>query len=301
MFSNISFEYPYVLLLIFVFIFCSFYCKAKSATLLFPHLNMIKQTNKTNDFIQVFLKYLVLVFSLVALASPVKKEDTINIKNSGVNMIMDLDLSGSMNERDLDIFNRSKTRFDVVKEIVADFIKKRISDNIGLVVFADSVLMASPISFDKDSQAQLVKYLEVGMVGQRTALLDSLAQSINILKNNAAKSNIIILLSDGEDTASSIPFDVIKRMIKKYKVKVYTVGIGNSNQYLLKELASISKAKSYTAYSKDDLETIYEDINKEEKSEIDHNKIILKKYLFFFPLFMASIALLLLIYLKNKE
>ncbi len=301
MFDNISFEYPYVLLLILFFVFCSFFCKAKSATLLFPHLNMIKEANKTNDFIQVFLKYLVIVFSILALASPVKKEDTINIKNSGVNIIMDLDLSGSMRQRDLDRNNRAKTRFDVVKEIVRDFIQKRVSDNIGLVVFGDSVLLASPLSFDKQSQAQLVSYLEVGMVGKQTALLDSLASSINILKNNDAKSNIIILLSDGEDNKSTIPYDVIKRMIKKYSIKIYAVGIGNSNQYLLKDLANVSKGKSYTAYSKDDLELIYEDINKLEKSKIDNNKIILKKYLFFFPLFIASLALLLLIYLKNKE
>ncbi len=301
MFSNISFEYPFVLLLILVFIFCSFFCRAKTSTLLFPHINMIKQINQKNDFILSLLKYFVIIFSIIALASPIKKEDTISIKNSGVNMLMDLDLSRSMSARDLDMSNRNKTRFDVVKEIVSDFIKKRVSDNIGLVVFADSVLLASPLSFDKSSQAQLVKYLEVGMVGRQTALLDSLASSINILKNNDAKSNIIILLSDGEDTASSIPFDVIKRMIKKYKIKIYAVGIGNSNQYLLKELANVSLGKSYVAYSKDDLKEIYEDINKLEKSKIDNNKIILKTDLFFFPLFIASISLLLLIYLKNKE
>ncbi len=201
----------------------------------------------------------------------------------------------------MDKDDRDKNRFDVVKEIVKDFIVKRKTDNIGLILFGDSILMASPLSFDKNAQKEIIGYLEIGMVGNKTALLDSIARSVNILKDKENSSNVIIVLSDGVDTASKIPLQVIVKLLKKYSIKAYTIGIGDSNKSVLNQISQQSNAKSYTAYSKNDLIAIYEDINKLEKSKIDQNKIVLKDYLFFYPLFFAVFFLIIFIYLKNKE
>ena len=300
MFSNITFEYPYFLLLIILFVICSIYCKAKTPTYLIPHLNIFQFANQKSMFVINILKYIVIIFSIIALASPIKINDTIMLKNNGINILLNLDASGSMKEQDLDN-NYSKNRFEVVKEIVKEFMSKRVADNIGVVLFGDSVLIASPLSFDKEAQKQIIDYLDVEMAGQKTALIDSLAASINILKEQKAKSNIIILLSDGEDNASKIPLDVIIKLLNKYNIKAYTIGIGDFNQNILYKISNESNAKSYTAMSKEDLLMIYEDINKLEKSQIDQNKIILKDYLFFYPLFIAVLSLILLIYLRNKE
>jgi Ca-activated chloride channel homolog len=300
MFNNFTFEYPYFLLLILLFVICSFYCKAKNPSYLIPHLNIFQLANEKSMLFINILKYCAIIFSIIALASPIKINDTIMLKNNGINIILNLDASGSMKEQDLDE-NSSKNRFEVVKEIVKDFMDKRVADNIGVVLFGDSVLIASPLSFDKDAQKQIIDYLDVEMAGQKTALIDSLASSINILKNQKAKSNIIILLSDGEDNASKIPLDVVIKLIKKYKIKVYTIAIGNANKNLLKTLALESNAQYYYTTSKTGLEIIYQDINKLEKSQIDQNKIVLKDYHFFYPLFFAVISLILLIYLRNKE
>jgi Ca-activated chloride channel homolog len=251
-------------------------------------------------FVINILKYLVIIFSIIALASPVKINDTIILKNNGINILLNLDASGSMKEQDLDEKD-SKNRFEVVKEIVKEFMNKRVADNIGIVLFGDSVLIASPLSFDKEAQKQIIDYLDVEMAGQKTALIDSLASSINILKDKKAKSNIIILLSDGEDNASKIPLDVVIKLLNKYNIKAYTIGIGDFNQNILYKISKESNGKAYTAMSKEDLTLIYEDINKLEKSQIDQNKIVLKDYLFFYPLFLAILSLILLIYLRNKE
>ena len=300
MFSNITFEYPYFLLLIILFVICSIYCKAKTPTYLIPHLNIFQFANQKSMFVINILKYIVIIFSIIALASPIKINDTIMLKNNGINILLNLDASGSMKEQDLDN-NYSKNRFEVVKEIVKEFMSKRVADNIGVVLFGDSVLIASPLSFDKEAQKQIIDYLDVEMAGQKTALIDSLAASINILKEQKAKTNIIILLSVGEDNASKIPLDVIIKLLNKYNIKAYTIGIGDFNQNILYKISKESNAKSYTAMSKEDLLMIYEDINKLEKSQIDQNKIILKDYLFFYPLFIAVLSLILLIYLRNKE
>ncbi|MAC83559.1 MAG: VWA domain-containing protein [Arcobacter sp.] len=301
MLNNITFDYPYVLLLVFVFILCSIYCKAKSPSYYIPHLNIFQKSNEKSNLVINILKYFIICLSIISLASPVKEKDTQLIKNDGVNILLNLDASGSMKYQDLDKDDRSKNRFDVVKEIVKDFISKRKTDNIGLVIFGDSVMMASPLSFDKNAQKEIIDYLEIGMAGTKTALLDSIARSVNILKDKEASSNVIIVLSDGVDTASKIPLKVVIKLLKKYNVKAYTIGIGNSNSVVLNQISQQSNAKSYIAYSKDDLIVIYDDINKLEKSKIDQNKIILKDYLFFYPLFFAVFALIFLIYLKNKE
>ena len=301
MFNNLSFEFPYALLLIFVFVFCSIYCKAKAPSYLIPHLNIFQKSNQKSSLIMNLLKFSIIILSIIALASPVKKQDTQLIKNDGINILLDLDASGSMRHNDLDKEDDSKNRFEVVKDIVKDFIKKRPADNIGLLIFGDSVMMASPLSFDKNAQREIIDYLEVGMAGNQTALIDSIARSVNILKDKEAKSNVIIVLSDGEDTVSKIPLKVVIKLLKKYSIKAYTIGIGNSNKYVLNQISTQSNAKSYTAYSKEDLINIYDDINKLEKSKIDQNKIVLKDYLFFYPLFFAVLFLILYIYLKNKE
>lgn len=298
---DFSFEYPYFLLLILVFIFCAVYCKAKSPSYLVPHLNIYNKSNIKTSLFTNTLKFITIIFSIIALASPIKVNKSEIIKNDGINIVLSLDASGSMNDRGFDEKDYNKSRFDSVKQIVSSFIEKRVSDNIAFVLFGNSAMIASPLSFDKEAQKEILKYFQVGVLGNSTAILDSLALSIKVLKDKKAKSNIIILLSDGLDNASTIPFQVIERMTKKHNIKIYTVSIGNANNQMLEKISSISNAKSYKAYNKEQLETIYNDINLLEKSKIEQNRVVIKEYLFFYPLFIAVISLLLLIYMKNKE
>ena len=301
MFSNFSFEYPWVLVLIFVFIFCDMYCKEKNSSYYFVHLKIFKQLTYSTNAIVYVCKYLTIILTLIALASPVKILNNQLLKKEGINIILDLDTSGSMRERGFNPNDLQQNRWNVVNNVVQDFIEKRVNDNIGLVVFGSSVLTASPLSFDKNSQKEIIKYIDIGIVGEQTAMFDSLATSINILKNSKAKSNIIILLTDGEDNASKIPPQIVLKLAKKYKIKIYTIGIGESNRQMLRTIAQETEAKSFLANSKDDLIEVYNTINKLEKSDIDKNTLILKDYLFFYPLFIGIIYLIFYIYLKNRD
>lgn len=298
---SIRFEYPYLLLLILVFILCSLYCKAKIPTYIVPHLTIFSKTHTNTSMLQAFLKALVILGTIFALASPYRNFDTQIIKNDGIDIVLSLDTSGSMNELGFNPLNPMESRFTVVKDIVKEFIPKRVKDNISIVVFGSSVMMATPLSFDKDAQLEIIDYLDVGIVGDKTALIDSLVSSTNILKSSKAKSKVIILLSDGADNASTIPLDIALKLLKKYSIKVYTISIANSNKIILNQIAMQTEGKSFSANSKDKLNEIYEEINKLEKSEIDNNKLTFKSYLFFYPLFLAIISLIILIYLKNRE
>ncbi len=300
MFNNITLEYPAVLLIILPFIFCAYYCKAKSPTYYMPHLNILKDVNTNINFFIIFLKWFIIVFALISLSSPVKILDNKFIKNNGIDIVLCLDTSGSMRAIGFNKDDLEQNRWKAVSLIVQDFIKKRLNDNIALVVFGSSVLTASPISFDKQAQSEIISYLDIGIVGDKTALIDSLATSINILKDSKAKSKLIIILSDGEDTISTIPLKVVKFLAKKYKIKIYAIGIGESNISLLNQITQ-DNGKTFHARNKKDLKKVYEEINKLEKSKIETNKIILKQYLFFYSLFFTILALILFIFLKNKE
>ncbi len=298
---NINFEYPFVFLLIIIFILCSIFCKKKAPTYIVPHLNVFNKS-KGKSYVLIFiLQYLIIVSLIIALASPIKIQNTKIIKKNGIDIVLSIDSSGSMNKLGFNPNNQYQTRFQVAKEIIKDFIPKRISDNIALIVFGSSVMMASPLSFDKEAQSSIINYFDVGIVGTETAIVDSLASSVNILKTSKSKSKIIILLTDGEDNASKIPLGILIKLLKKHQIKVYTIGIGVIDKLMLNKIAKDSKGKSFFAYSKNDLVQIYQEIDTLEKSTIKGNKIILKEYLFFYPLFLAIIMLILKKKKKNKD
>jgi len=301
MLDNISFEYPYVLLLFLLFLICSKYCKPKNQSFYIPHLNIYKQVTTIYKNFHSILKWISIIFALLALASPIKEHNIINVKNDGIDMILSLDTSGSMRQTGFNQINPRQNRWQVVQDIVNDFISSRKSDNIGLVVFGTSVMTASPLSYDKKAQQKIINNLNIGIVGDKTALIDSVATSINILKNRESKSKIIVLITDGDDTASDIPLNVVLKLAKKYSVKIYTIGIGMINPYLLEELANTTGGRSFKALSKNDLIAVYDTINNLEKSKIEQHKVVLKEYYFFYPLMISFLSLLILIYLKNKR
>ena len=301
MFSGFVFEFPYILLLIIVFVVCSIFCKPKVQSYYMPHLNIYNEAGSISTSFISTLKWITIIFAIVALASPIKELNIVHKKSEGIDILLSLDTSGSMRQIGFNAQDREQNRWDVVSDIVKEFIEQRKNDNIGIVVFGTSVMTASPLTYDKKAQMKIIDNLGIGVVGDKTALIDSIATSINILSKRKSKTKIIIVLTDGEDTASTIPFQVVQKMAKKYNIKIYTIGIGEPNRLLLNEISKSSDAKSFIANSKDNLKDIYEHINKLEKSEIEQNKIVIKEYYFFFPLFISFLSLVIFIFLKNRQ
>ena len=295
-----SFEFPYLLLLIFVFVFSHFYLKEKTSAYYFPHLNIFNRNKKNNMFLNL-LKYASIIFAIIALSSPIKRLDTQIIKKDGIDIVLNLDTSYSMRAIGFNENNQEQNRWIAVSYIVKDFIKKRINDNIALVVFGTSVMTASPLSFDKDAQNEIISYLDIGIVGEKTAMIDSLGASIKILKNSTSKSKVIVLLTDGEDTASIIPLSVIIKLANKYKIRIYTISISKRKIRILDQISKQTNAKTFVARNSDNLEHIYNEINNLEKTKIENNKIVLKEYFFFYPLLLSIMLLIVFLFLKNRS
>jgi len=306
MFDGIYFEFPKIAFVIFFFIACETLCKMKLPSIYFPHASQFMKSNVSASKLLFFLKWLGIIMLILALMSPVKDEPYELKPKEGHEIALILDASESMKTRGFDPHNPGATRFDVVKEIVKDFINKRKNDNIGLVVFGEYAFIASPLTYDEHILSRIVSQLQVGIAGRYTALYGGLAQGINLLKMSKSKSKVAILLTDGYSTegVDKIPLDVALDMAKKEGVKVYPIGIGGQGEYNRAVLLKIAKATGGVAFGASDaneLKAIYQKIDKLEKSKIKNETFSYLKYYYFYPLFIGLFSLMLYIYLRNKR
>jgi len=306
MFDGLYFELPKLAFVIFFFIACETLCKMKLPSLYFPHANQFMQNSVSASKTLFLLKWLGIVMMILALMSPVKDESYELDPKDGYEIAMILDASQSMAAKGFDASNPNLNRFDVVKSIVGDFIEQRKNDNIGLVAFGEYSFIASPLTYDEHILNRILFQLQIGMAGKYTALYESLAQGVNLLKTSESKSKIAILLTDGFSTVGvdKVPLDVALDMVKKEGVKVYPIGIGMPNEYNQKVLVKIAKESGGVAFgasSATQLKEIYKKIDELEKSEIKNESFTYMKYYYVYPLFIALISLMLYIYLRNKR
>ena len=302
--SQFSFEYPYLLALIFLFILCAKYCKERSRAIFFPHVKTLMVQGRGGSSLLTWLKWIGITAAVIALASPVITKSYTNSKKEGRDIVLIVDSSDSMRQRGFDPSDIMKSKFDVVKEVVGDFIQKRKDDRIGMVTFADIAFIASPLTFEKKFLTDITKMQRMGIAGKRTAINDAIVQSYNLLSKSKAKSKIAILLTDGVDNMSKIPFQDVINLIKKRDIKLYTIGIGDARDYngaYLKALADAGHGEAYGARDATTLEKIYEEIDKLEATKIDDKKIVQHTYLYIYPLFLAILSLLLFMYLRNSK
>jgi len=294
--NQIVFEYAWAFTILIPFFICQLLCKPKMDAIFFPTMQYIKKATKKSMFLEKIIKVMIIVLLVTSIASPIIK-DEISIQNDkGYEISLIVDASGSMAQN---------SKFDIVKDIVSDFLDKRVHDKVGLSIFADFAYVAVPLTYDKKSIKRLLKRIQVGVAGsRRTALYEALFLSSNLFKDSKAKKKIAILLTDGMNNVDNIPLDVAIKTVQKYGIKVYTVGIGNAGDFdanVLREIASKSGGKFFAANSKERLSKIYATIDKLEKSDIKADKYVKKRYLFFYPLSVALFLMMILFFRTKRE
>ncbi len=294
--DNIVFEYPLVFGLIILFVICEKFCKSKRIQLIMPNLPMMQKVAQKQNWFLNTLKLLMVLLLVTALASPIREDEVVVQNDKGYEISLLLDASGSMEQ-----YNK----FDIVKEIVLDFLNKREHDKLGLTIFADFAYVAIPLTYDKKSISELLQKIDVGIAGkQRTALYEALFMSSKLFKDSHAKHKIAILLTDGVDNAETIPLDVAVKTAQKYGIKVYVIGVGGDRDVDRAVLSSIAKetgGKFYMAGTAERIQEIYDEIDQLEKSEIKANKFIKKHYFYQYPLGVALIFIMLYIFLKRRR
>jgi Ca-activated chloride channel family protein len=258
-------------------------------------MKLLKSVTKGQGLLLKILRFLVMLFIVIALASPVIKDEVIIEDNQGYEISLILDASGSM---------KQSNKFTITKQIVSDFIKERKTDRLALSIFADFAYVAVPLTYDKNSLLQLMEHIEVGIAGQsKTALYEALYLSSDLFKNSKSKNKIAILITDGFNNVDTIPLDVAISKANKYNIKVYTIAIGSNVDYdgmVLEKIANNTGGEFFEANSVEKLKQIYKTIDELEKSQIKTNQYQKIDYYYQYPL-DAAIGLLFLLILINRR
>lgn len=289
MLSNMVFEYPYAFLLLVVFFICENYCKKRSTKLYFSNLAMLQSVVKKQNYLTKSLRYLLVFCMVLALSSPIIKEN-ITLKNAdGYEILLAIDASDSM---------KDENRFEITKKIVSDFVDKREYDRLALSVFAAYSYIAVPFTYDKQPLKDILKYIQIGAAGTwGTALYEALYQSGKLFEKSKAKNKIVILLTDGINTKDNIPLDIAIANAKKYGLKVYTIAIGDKEEYhgeVLSKIAKETRGEFFETSDLTKLEQIYSTIDSLEKSKIETSHISKKTYYFQYPLALAILFFIVL-------
>lgn len=297
--SHFEFEYPYIFFLLLL-IFCIYKCPHTIKTLIFPHLHLF--TKYTSWFNKEKILYS-LIFALLvsALASPINYDAKLQNHRKGRDLVFALDTSGSMGESGYSNEKLNTSKFDILINVIRNFITHRFDDNVGITVFGSYAFSSVPLTYDMKSVSFLLNFLEVGIAGENTAIGDGISYAIKLLQKGRATNKVIILVTDGYQNSGKISIKQAVAQAKKLKIKIYTIGIGKKNSYdvkLLERIASDTSAKMFEAANEKNLQDVYKELNLLEPSRIHSQNYLNKQMLFLYPL---SLAILLLLYLLSKK
>lgn len=298
---HFEFQYPLYFLLLLP-ILCIYICPLSTPKRYFVHINFFKKsTSYINREKLLFL--LILTLLVTALASPITYEQKSPNHRKGRDLVIALDTSGSMGESGYDKETKESRKFDIVLEILQNFILHRYDDNLGVVVFGNFAFASAPLTYDRKSLSFVLKYLDVGIAGDNTAIGDGLVQAVKVLEHSQTQNRVIILLSDGyQNSGTYSPKDGVLQA-KAKNIKIYTIGIGKSSDYdasLLKQIAKQSGGEFFQAQNAEAMKHVYAEIDSLEPSPIRSQHYLHKTLLFDIPLF-GALALLLFIILKRER
>lgn len=289
----------------------------------FPAYHRLKHAFAVNSVLEkredkVFLLFLYAVwFCLVlALMQPEKEDRWIEVKNTGYDLMLAVDISASMQALDFSTTSKTVSRLDVTKEVVGKFALGRHGDRLGLITFGEKAYLYVPLTLDTASLTQMLNHTVSGMAGNATAIGDAIALSVRTLRERPEGSRVLVLLTDGEDNASTIPPLEAAKLAKHYGIRIYTIGIGKNgsvpfqtnfgyrmanvsmDEGLLKEVAQMTGGQYFLATDQKALESIYEQINTLERTDSNQSVYFIREPFYYYPLIIAAGLLLFLILYK---
>jgi Ca-activated chloride channel family protein len=270
-----------------------------------------------------YLRHILFTFRVLAvtllifvLARPQATDKFQNTSTEGIDIMLALDISGSMLARDF-----RPDRLEASKDVATEFISGRPYDRIGLVVFSGESFTQCPLTTDHAVLINLLREIQSGMIEDGTAIGMGLATSINRIKDSQAKSKVIILLTDGVNNRGEIAPATAAGIAKTFGIRVYTIGVGTQGmapypvqtpygiQYqdmpveideaILKEISGSTGGKYFRATDNDKLLQVYNEIDKLEKSKIDVRQFSKKEEKYLFPALLAFCLLISEIIIRN--
>ncbi len=306
-------DFPWALLLLPIPLVIWFFKKTKEEeitaiqTPLFDHWQSINTKNiqpKTH-WLKIILSFIIWICLIIAASRPQWVGEPVELPASGRDLLLSIDVSESMLEEDLKLNGRSANRLDVVKSVITEFIKKRESDRIGLVLFGDQAYLQTPLTFDLKTVQYMLDETEIGLAGKATAIGDGIGLSVKRLRERPEQSRILILLTDGQSNRGEDPIKAAK-LAKKAGVKIYTIGIGADeslrrtlfgmkrinpsaalDEKTLMQIAQLTDGRYFRAKSTQDLQKIYSLLDSLEPIEDEPEIYRPMQELYYYPALLA--------------
>ncbi|MFH1733147.1 MAG: VWA domain-containing protein, partial [bacterium] len=296
--------------------------RVRSATIIYSDIRIVRRAARSSRqryrFILVVLRLMAVALFVLAFARPRSGTEIREVTSEGVDIMVALDVSSSMQAEDFKPHNR----LYVAKEEIKNFINKRINDRIGLIVFARYSFTQCPLTTDYGVLLNFIDQVDFGMVDDGTAIGMAIANGVNRLRDSDAKSKIMILLTDGDNNAGEIDPLTAANLAQTFDIKIYAIGAGKPGNAMfpyqdpifgkryvyqptkideesLKEIADKTGGKYFRARSKDELEEIYSLIDEMEKTEIKVSAHIQYRELFHYFTVAGLLLLVLELILSN--
>ena len=272
----------------------------------------------------ILLAFLAWVFVVMASAQPKWSGEAISIPVSGRDLMLAVDISGSMETADMFFAQDAVDRLTAVKSVLIPFIRMREGDRLGLILFADHAYLQTPLTFDRKTIEQMLYDAFIGMAGQKaTAIGDAIGLAVKRLKDlpaDQSDSRVLILLTDGSNNAGINPVTAA-RLAKQIGIKIYTIGFGadeiivrsffgrqkvnpskDLDEKSLKEIAQLTGGRYFRARDTQELLTIYQTLDLLEPVESDNITYRPTKSLFYWPLAIAFfLGLVVFILAKSRS
>jgi Ca-activated chloride channel family protein len=247
----------------------------------------------------------------VAAARPQWVGEPESLPLSGRDLMLAVDVSGSMQAEDMEIGGRNVDRLTAVKVVLGDFLERRVGDRVGLVLFGQFAYQMTPLTFDRNSVRYQLETSAIGLAGRETAIGDAIGLSVKRLRQRPADQRVLILLTDGVNTAGELPPLKAAELAQAEKVRVYTVAIGSEggqmqvfgipvatpgaeiDEATLTEIANLTGGKFFRARDTAELAGIYAELDRLEPAEQEGDRLRPRTELFVYPLLLALLLALL--------
>lgn len=318
-----SFEHPYYLLLLILVPLVAYlywYRNRRPATFTLSSTGAFKGSPPSlrSRFIWLptALLLLSLILGVVALSRPQDTSFHSTRETEGINIMLALDVSGSMLAQDL-----QPNRIEAAKEVAANFVASRPNDNIGVVVFSGESYTQCPLTTDHATVQNLLKGVELGLIKDGTAIGSGLATAVSRLKEVKGEGKVVILLTDGTNNTGAISPLTAAEIAQGFNIRVYAIGVGTKGEApspiqtvfgieykmmpvdidepMLQKIAEATGGRYFRATDNSSLANIYNEIDKLEKVKLKEENFTQKNELFHYPLGLALLLALMALFLRN--
>lgn len=267
-----------------------------------------QQESKKRRSNMIWLAILAWIFLVLAAARPQWLGEPISIPAEGRDLMVAVDLSGSMKIDDMEVNGRRVDRLIMIKSVLSQFIDRRVGDRLGLILFADTAYLQTPLTYDRETVKQLLSETVIGLVGEQTAIGDAIGLAVKRFASKKESNKVLILLTDGQNTAGNITPEQANQLAIEKDITVYTIGVGademlvrslfgsrrvNPSQELdenmLTTLAESTGGQYFRARDAESLAAIYTKLDELEPIERESRQLRPLRSLYYYPLGVALV------------